>query len=62
MPIGPARVGVLPLELVCDVCEVCLQATTEDELVALGIRHALSIHGCSLPPEYVLTRIRNQNR
>jgi hypothetical protein len=52
----------MPLELVCDVCEVCLQATTEDELVALGIRHALSIHGCSLPPEYVLTRIRNQNR
>ena len=50
-----------PLELRCDACGVRLHATTEDELVELGTRHGLSIHGQTPPPEDLLNLIRTQN-
>lgn len=51
----------VPLELVCHACEVTLQSATEDELVALALQHARSIHGHEPPREHVLARIRLHN-
>lgn len=50
------------LELTCPACDVVLEATTEEELVALGIHHAGSIHGHEPPREHVLARIRYHNQ
>lgn len=55
---GPATM----LELTCHACAVVLDATTEAELVALGMHHARSIHGHEPPREHVLARIRHHNQ
>ena len=50
------------VELTCHACDVVLQAETEDELVELGIQHALSIHGHEPSREHVIARVRHHNR
>ena len=52
----------MPLELVCHACDVELRADTEDELVDLSLKHALSIHGHEPPRDHVLARIHLHNR